>query len=267
MEPKTISIPVEVALTVTDAAKAGARNSSGDLKRIQAIHDDAYALGAQCGMPAKDAEHIPSEPASVEGEALKALDEDGRIGGLAVRFGSEDEPDLSASKDFFTAKTAFWLATDTPISLPMIYDHGFDPDTSDDALIGNWTKAIVKPEGLWLEGQINRAHAYAKAIMDLVRRGLVRISTDSANHLVQREAKSAGIHEITRWPILAASITPSAAEPRLTPLQPVKAAELPEVPASETPDRSATGDEQSADDRRRRIAVELDLLTLERSTQ
>jgi hypothetical protein len=47
------------------AAKAGARNSSADLDRIQAIHDEAHALGATC--TGADVEEVDTSDAESKG--------------------------------------------------------------------------------------------------------------------------------------------------------------------------------------------------------
>jgi hypothetical protein len=207
--------------------KAGRRNSTSDQAQIDAGYEMAMqlcdifeGLGADTGEEAGEEMGMEEEMGEMEGkssymldgDAVKALDGD-RVGALAIRFGSADEPDMSQMRDFFTKSTDFWL--DAWDRRPMLYHHAMDEDTSDAPRIGTWTKAEIKDEGVWLEGQLDRSHRYYSAIKELVRRGALRLSSDSAPHLVRRAVKG-DTHEVTRWPLLAASLTPTPAEPRLT---------------------------------------------------
>ena len=203
---------------------------------------------------------------SLSRDAVKALDGD-RIGGLAVRFGSPNETDISQFRDYFTKNTDYWI--DAWDRRPILYHHAMDESTADDPVIGTWTKATVTDEGVWLEGELSKAYKYQSAIKELVRRGALRISTDSAPHLVRRAAKS-GAHEVTRWPIVAASLTVSPAEPRLHGVS-FKAllAELGldaiDSPEANDPDpvEVAHATKTAADDRARRLLLTLDVLALE----
>jgi hypothetical protein len=204
-------------------------------------------------------------PITAMGDAVKLLD-DGTIVAQAVRFGSPDEPDMSEMRDYFTKSTNFWL--DKWTTRPMLYHHAMDAGTRDDPVIGAWVKAWADDEGVWLQGQLDLAHRYHNAIKELARRGLLRVSTDSAPHLVRRE-RVGEAHEVKTWPILAASLTPSPAEPRLLPAE-LKAAladlgitiddDSPEATGSDParPDGAKAGDEA-----KRRLTLELDLLSLE----
>lgn len=200
---------------------------------------------------------------------------DGRIGGYAVRFGSADEPDLSDMRDYFTKSTDFWL--EAWATRPMLYHHAQDEATKAAPVVGTWTGASVDSVGVWLEGQLNKAHRYHAAIKELVQRGMLKLSSDSAPHLVVRERQPNGTNEIKRWPMLAASLTPTPAEPRLLPISHIKAlyAEaglLPPVEIDDSPEATdasepvemapramKTGD----DERARRLAMTLDLMMLE----
>lgn len=204
------------------------------------------------------------------GGAVKALD-GGRIGGLAIRFSSADEPDMSHMRDYFTKSTSYWL--DAWERRPMLYHHGMEETTADDPVIGTWTKASITDEGVWLEGELSKAFKYQSAIKELVRRGALRISTDSAPHLVRRETKGDGVHEVTRWPIVAASLTVSAAEPRLSGVS-FKAIMtelgLDAIEATQEATDDAERERQDTakaldDERSRRLLMELDLLQLETS--
>lgn len=161
---------------------------------------------------------------SLVGGAVKAVDNDGwTIVAQAVRFGSPDEPDTSAYRDFFTKSTDFWL--DRWERRPMLYHHAMDEATADQPVVGTWVKAWVDDTGVWLQGQLDKAHKYAEAIKQLAQRGILRISSDSAPHLVRRRPGPNGTNEVARWPLMAASLTPTPAEPRLQPVS-VKTASI-----------------------------------------
>ncbi len=173
------------------------------------------------------------------------LDDD-TVEGPAVWFGSPDQHDLSPMRDFFTKSTDFWLyAWD---KRPMIWHHALPQSeilnemraagaAADEVkamrealdyldtnpVVGVWNKATVDPMAVWMQGQISKAHKYRSAVKRMIDMGLIKISTDSAPHLVRRERAANGAHEIKRWPIIAASLTPTAAEPRLYDVQAMKA--------------------------------------------
>jgi predicted transcriptional regulator len=156
-------------------------------------------------------EEVVAEMKSV-GEAIKML-EDGTVIAQAVRFGSPSETDISEFRDYFTKSTNFWLTEWQ--TRPMLYDHATDSQTRDNPVVGKWIKAWTDETGVWLKGQLNKAHKYAEAIKELAKMGLLKLSTDSAPHLVIRARNENGTHEIKRWPIVAASLTVQPAEPRL----------------------------------------------------
>jgi hypothetical protein len=149
---------------------------------------------------------------------VKALEgPPGRIGGYVVRFGGPEEPDISGHRDWFTKSTEFWL--DAWDRRPMLYHHAQDEGTADAPRVGMWDAARVDPVGVWLEGQLDLSHKYARAIQQMVAEGRLKLSSDSAPHLVCRKPHPNGTHEVLRWPLIAASLTPTPAEPRLAPVQ------------------------------------------------
>ena len=151
----------------------------------------------------------------------------------------------------------------------MLYHHAMDEGTKDAPIIGEWTKVWTDDGGVWLQGQLDRAHKYHAAIKELAKRGLLRVSTDSAPHLVQRDPMPGGVHYVKTWPIIAGSLTVAPAEPRLLP------AELKTLLADcgltiADPEATTTDDHTGAGAQKvepgtvaRRLALELDLLALE----
>ena len=157
---------------------------------------------------------------------------------------------------------------------PITYHHGMDKDTRNDPVIGHWTKAIQTDEGVWLEGQLDRAHRYYKAIKELARRGYLKISSDSGPQWTIREPQDNGANYIKRWPLVTASVTVSPMEPRMLPVE-VKAylAEIgydtidTDSEAINPAAIKADGREMAEDERARVILLELDLLELEETAQ
>jgi hypothetical protein len=263
--------------------KAGRRNSTSDLSRLEAIHDAAASICEMCealGVEGMGGDEEDDAAVSLEGKAqtedaddfvygseVKALDGD-RVGALAIRFGSEDEPDMSHARDYFTKATDYWL--DAWDRRPMLYHHALDESTQDAPRIGTWTKATVTSEGVWLEGQLDKAHRYYGAIKELIKRGILRVSSDSAPHLVLREARANGTHEVKRWPLMAASLTVSPAEPRLSAVS-LKAvlAELgndgidDDPEASELNDGDRSDETKATDERLRKLLLQTRILSLQ----
>lgn len=142
------------------------------------------------------------------GGALKSLGA-GRFGGFLVIYSDEHSPDLTG--DFFTKATEFFV--DDGARLPILYDHGFDPDLKRQKIgMGTLTK---KNEGLWLEFQLDRRAKYVGAIEKMCADGKCGLSSGAAGHLVSRQAfkKASWVAE---WGLAEGSITPEPAEPRTT---------------------------------------------------
>lgn len=255
------SYPIMTAKDVKDAARliGKADDPEAVKKRIIAI---AKRKGFEDAIPpfwrgaTKGEEEIPLE--MVEGGAIKSIGDGDTVGGYAVLFGSADTPDMSNYRDYFTKKTDFWIKR-FGWPRPMTYHHGMDKDTRDDPIVGEWTKARVDDVGIWLEGQLDQAHKYHGAIKELVRRGFLKLSSDSAPQWVVRERQPNGTHEIKRWPLLTASPTVSPAEPRLSGIS-FKA--LLDELGMEEEQESATK-ATDTDDRQRAILLEAALLELE----
>lgn len=205
--------------------------------------DDIPSLDQLADMPLD--EHL-------DGGAIKAVGDE--ISGYAVLFGDATNHDIE--RDYYTKATNFWL-DDFGFPRPITYHHGLDAATRDNPVIGHWTKATVDDTGVWLSGQLDRAHAYYKAIKELAARGYLKLSSDSAPQWVQREKQPSGANFVKRWPLVTASTTVSPMEPRMFPVE-VKAylAEL-GYEAIEEPEVKAD------DSRARALLLELELLELE----
>lgn len=183
-------------------AKIGARHSLADKKKLNDAHDALVAAGADCGSSEKA---IDYELPAYVGEAVKSLDDNGKVGGYLVRFSTENDPDLTG--DYFTKNTDFG-ETD---KLPVLYHHGFDKSIGK-RKIG---AATIKKDdvGLWVEAQLNMRDDYEKSINELVKAGKLGWSSGAASHTVDREhtGKAAWVKQ---WYLAEASLTPAPAEYR-----------------------------------------------------
>ena len=168
-------------------------------------------------------EEAPEEYAGWEGEvAVKAVDgQPGRFVGQLIRWGSPDEADISSQRDFFTPATDLgldWYGPDA--ERPLFYHHAMDEGTKDKPKIGSF-KVLSREDGIWIDGQIDQASKYAERVNELLKRGVIKLSTDSAPHLIVRTPSAKGTNRLDRFPILGASATVSPAEWRLGAVTPI----------------------------------------------
>lgn len=142
---------------------------------------------------------------------LKIISDNGSsfvVGGYGVHFGDAD-----LSGDRFTKSTDFWFdrITQNP---PVLYQHGQDSMLKRTP-VGRVTSTRVDDIGVWIEAQITAAKQYGDMIRQLVAKGVLGWSSGSVPHLVQRvKSTTPGVTEITSWPIVEFSLTPTPAEPR-----------------------------------------------------
>lgn len=152
------------------------------------------------------------------GGAIKALDENGKVGGYAVRHSDGTAKDLSG--EYFAADT--YLGAHEGDGVDVLFHHGQPL-----ALKGQMTAAQVKKfeeladhlfspvktkrddVGLWAETVLDMADEYEKAVFGLVKAGKLGWSTGTASHT----AKKTDDGKITRWPIIEISLTPTPCEP------------------------------------------------------
>ena len=140
------------------------------------------------------------------GSTIKDLG-NGRIGGHLVLFTTAADPDLTG--DYFTAKTDFAVKASTN---PMLfYNHTFD-DVIGDRELGD-ASVKVDDTGVWVEAQLALRDEYERKIYEMAKAGKLGWSSGTAGHLVRRK-KVGKSYEITKWPIVEASLTPTPAEPR-----------------------------------------------------
>ncbi len=248
---------------LVDAAETLVEFIQGELTELRGAAGAAAALPNSASvqtMKAADGWHL-------DGGAIKAIGDDDEIEGCAVLYGTKATHDLE--KDYYDKNTDLWL-NHFGWPKPITYHHGMDAGTRDDPVVGHWTKATVTDQGVWLTGQLDRAHRYYKAIKELAQRGYLKMSSDSGPQWVIREPQSKGANYVKRWPLVTSSVTVTPMEPRMFPVE-VKAflAELGyeaiendnQEAANETGDRHDGA--KAGDERARALLLELDILQLE----
>lgn len=154
------------------------------------------------------------------GDAVKALDDKGRVGGYLVRFSDGTKKDLTG--EWFTSKT--YLGPKDGDGAECLYEHGFPLTPKDtkgldlDTLkqIEAYADRTFKPLktkrdaiGVFAETHLDIEDEYEKFIFGRVKAGKVGWSSGAAGHRVIKNADG----EITRWPIAEGSLTPRPAEP------------------------------------------------------
>ena len=143
------------------------------------------------------------------GDAIKALDENGRVGALGIRFSNQNRKDLH--QEFFTEKT--YLGPSDGDGQECIFDHGFPVAPGLDEFADH-TFAPVKAKrdklGVWVETVLDLSDEYEKAVFELAKKGKLGWSSGSSGHRVRKDPKTG---EIKSWPVSEWSLTMRPAEP------------------------------------------------------
>lgn len=153
------------------------------------------------------------------------------VAGYGVVFGGRD-----LEGDQFTAETKFGALAD----LPVFYDHAQQNVKALDNEIGRVVSVKADEKGLWFEAELDKAHEYAADVIELVRRGVMGLSTGAVSHLVRRDESKT----IKRWPVAELSLTVTPAEPRTLGITQIKATSGSEAAA----EGAAEAETQSAPD-------------------
>ena len=153
------------------------------------------------------------------GLAVKATDNaDGTVtlSGLAVVFDEPGTKNRDLNGEYFTSDTYYGAAAKSgSVVLDVPFHHhiplGKTAEALElaDAIIGEAT--MTKTEEGWLASVVVEMRTqYEKDIVASAKKGLLGWSTGTAPH-VYRATKSG---QITRWPLIEVSLTPTPAEPR-----------------------------------------------------
>jgi hypothetical protein len=263
-----------------DAIKVGQRNNAEDLKRLLQIKELARQiaqLAADNGVPDDPGEnerlsaiaesmskgldlsyvkHLHRLPdIDADTLAVKSIGTD-EIRGYMVVWGDADKVDIE--NEFFTPDTDFW---DKSLSLPrpLTWDHEQDRTHKAHSVIGDIREMGDDDVGRWYVAQLKRNHKYRQAVDNLIAARAVGTSSDSAPQYVQREKAKSGATWLKQWPLFAAALTPSPAEPRLLDTVYWKSIDLdlPVVPDGTSALDSAAGALPDGEAERLRLLVEL----------
>ena len=121
--------------------------------------------------------------------------------------GPAEGNDLTGTR--FTTDTDFCLDWFPDGGRPGLYDHGFDA-TLERSVIGREVKSWKAEDGgIWLRGQLDKAHKYATEVRQLAEKGLLYLSSGAVDHLT-RVTKGGAIKV---WPWVEWSLTTHPANP------------------------------------------------------
>lgn len=120
---------------------------------------------------------------------------------LAIPFGSPSDKDLDG--DYFSKDTDLHLDKFTD---PLIlYWHGRDVGGNEQQkaeVIGQSLGHTIKPDGVWLKVQLDKANKYAQRVWDAAKRGLAAASSGTVAHLMRKAADGF----IADWPLIELSL-------------------------------------------------------------
>lgn len=155
----------------------------------------------------------------VQLNSLKALGRQ-RIGGYAVLWGDPDHRDVT--NEYFTPETEeLDVIFQRMKALPSLYDHASDGAMKSEVVA---KVDLMEPDdvGMWFEAQLLQSDRYRAAILQLIERGALGVSTGTLPW-ARKVAKNG---RILRWPIAEISLTPTPAEYRMMerPVSEIKAA-------------------------------------------
>jgi len=153
------------------------------------------------------------------GGVLKSIGDGGTYGAMCLRFGNEDELDMTG--EYFDEYTDFAFKSNT-ISCPMLFNHGLPIGSG--AVATRFANAVFPnatiervPNGLFGTIKLSPSDPLQSAVAKMIENGALRFSSGSTTQFARRESG-----RITRWPIVELSVTPQPAEPRLPKIRPLQ---------------------------------------------
>jgi hypothetical protein len=142
-------------------------------------------------------------------KSVKAADDgSGALDILAIPFGGPFEGGKDSDGEYFSERTD--LALDWfPMRRPLLFHHGLDETGPGVSPVGyvDVTTARKTPEGWWVRAWLDKQHRYFAEIGQLIEEEALFASSGAMPHLV-RKARDG---EITRWPWVEQSLTPTPA--------------------------------------------------------
>lgn len=143
------------------------------------------------------------------GGALKALDENGKVGGYLVRFSDASRKDLDG--EYFT-KSTYFGARDADGADCLMHHMQPLPDVPRELTDHIFHPLKTKKDdiGIFAETILDLADKYEKKVFELISEGKLGFSSGAAAHTVIKGEDG----EIKRWLIAEGSFTPIPAEPQ-----------------------------------------------------
>ncbi|MBA3687910.1 MAG: HK97 family phage prohead protease [Chloroflexi bacterium] len=127
--------------------------------------------------------------------------------GLAIPFFGRD-----SYGEYFTPETAFGLV----LGVPLLWEHGQDPQIKS-TVLGEVSDAVkLDDEGLWVEVQMRKHHAYVERIKRLLAAGKLSFSSAALAGLWRKEEGG----RVADWPLAEVSLTQTPANARATVYRP-----------------------------------------------
>lgn len=116
--------------------------------------------------------------------------------------------------EYFTKSTDFWDDRLAGMkSRPLTWDHAQDKSFKGSPVIGEIVDFGDDEIGRWFVAKLDQSHRYKHAIDELIKRGVLGASSDSAPQYTQR-VKTGKSTWIKQWPWFASALTNVPAEPR-----------------------------------------------------
>jgi hypothetical protein len=207
------------------------------------VHCHATRAAAEAKMRALYASEGTKHDLQVRfGGNVKATEGSSIVEGLLIPFlGPED---LDHDGEHFTPATDVGLRL--PAAVKLHYGHGMNAKVGGMPLA--WAHLERREDGVyfksdlaedleeWTDEERAKAKKYQAATLKLAREGLLGASSGAAAHLTARRRSGKG-HEITRWPVAEASVTPHPSSPQTFGTVSVKSLEA--VPDLETGEPAA----------------------------
>lgn len=217
-----------------NATKAGARHSTGDIRRGRAVKQKAREIIAdmeELGFPDEQQVGHPADPGpdytKSADNALKAISEtdtEFRCANYIVLFGGRDLEGIGSDRknadgtrgEFFTKSTRFDSQATAAGRLPIDWEHNTMRGQPIDGVAPgdyfgyvDWKTARADERGLWVERVLDRRKKYVQWIEALIKQGLIGNSSEA--HGIAKAANG----EIKVYPLVRDTFTVQPMEPRM----------------------------------------------------
>ena len=143
--------------------------------------------------------------------AVKSVGTD-RIFHYSFLWGDSRVTDLE--QEYFTKHTNMWDEQLKNLQRPLTWDHAMDPSMKSSPVIGKTLEYGNDDIGRWAISQLDRAHAYRRAIDTLLEAGVLGSSSDSTPQYVER-VQTGKSYWLKTWPWFATALTVTPCEPRM----------------------------------------------------